>query len=508
MEATWWSIIPPLIAIGCALLTREVILSLLLGIFSGTLILSGFSVTQVLGETFGVIFNQVADPEWNVPNIVFLLLLGGLTALVSTSRGTEAFGRWALTKVKTRVGAQLVTFVTGCLIFIDDYFNSLAVGQVARPITDKHGVSRAKLAYIIDSTAAPICILMPLSSWGAYVLSLLVEPLRTYGGVADPLMAFLFMIPMNYYAILALILLVMTVWLKINLKPMDRFEHEAWRRVSTGKEADEAEEGPRGNVIDLVLPIVILIVGTVFFILYTGGWFQEDIGLMAALGEANAVLSLAYAGALSIAFGALLYIPRRRITGKQFVPTLLKGMESMLVAVIILVLAWSIGDIVGQLKTGEYLASIVESGFAVWLVPGMLFLLSGLMAFATGTSWGTFAIMIPIGAAIMGSVQPDGVLPSIAAVLAGAVFGDHCSPISDTTILSSAGAQCDHIDHVQTQLPYALLAAGAAFVGYVVFGLTSQVWIGLIASIGVLVGVVWFLYKKEKKISANQAPSA
>lgn len=508
MEGTWLSIIPPLIAIGCALLTREVILSLLFGIFSGAFILSGFSLTQGLGETFVVIFNQMADPEWGVPLTVFLLLLGGLTSLVSVSGGAGAFGRWALKKVKTRAGAQLVTFVTGCIIFIDDYFNALAVGQVARPITDRQGVSRAKLAYIIDSTAAPICILMPLSSWGAYVLSLLVEPLRTYGGAEEPLTAFFLMIPMNFYAILALILLVMTVWLKIDLKPMDRYEQKALRRANNDEDGKDDEEASRGSVVDLVLPIVILIGGTMFFILYTGGWFQGDMGLMTALGEANAVLSLTYGGMLAIVFSALLYIPRQRITGKQFVPTLLKGMESMLMAVIILVLAWSIGDIVGQLKTGDFFASIVETGLATSLLPAVLFVLSGLMAFATGTSWGTFAIMIPIGSTVVGSVQPDWVLPAMAAVLAGAVFGDHCSPISDTTVLSSAGAQCDHIDHVQTQLPYALLAAGAALVGYVVFGITTQIWIGLVASIAVLAGVVWFLYRKRTKIPTSKVTSA
>lgn len=500
LEATWLSILPPLIAIGFALLTREVVLSLLLGILSGTFILSGFSVTQALENMFTTVYKQVADPEWNIPNLSFLLLLGGLTALVTTSGGTEAFGRWAISKVKTRVGAQMVTFLTGCVIFIDDYFNALAVGQIARPITDRHGVSRAKLAYLIDSTAAPICVIVPLSSWGAYILSLLVEPLKTYGVAADPLTAFVLMIPMNFYAILALILLVLTVWWRMDLKPMHRFEQEAIQKV---KEADEDEEQKEseGKVMDLVLPILVLIVSTVFFILYTGGFFKGGVGIMEALGETNAVLSLAYAGVLSIVFTALLYIPRKRIAANQFVPTLFKGMESMLIAVVILILAWSIGDIVGQLETGPYLATIVESGLATWLVPAVIFFLSGVMAFATGTSWGTFAIMIPIGSAVVGSVQPEWVLPAIAAVLAGAVFGDHCSPISDTTILSSAGAECNHIDHVQTQLPYAILAAVVALIGYLVFGLTSSIWIGLVVSIVLLVAIVWMMRNKFSDVS-------
>lgn len=494
MEATWLSVLPPLIAIGFALWTREVILSLLLGILSGALILSGFSLTEALGETFTTVFAQLADPEWNVPILAFLLLLGGLTALITESGGTEAFGRWAMTKVKTRVGAQLMTFFTGGLIFIDDYFNSLAVGQITRPITDRHGISRAKLAYLIDSTAAPICILVPLSSWGAYLLTLLAEPVQTYGVANDPLSAFVVMVPMNYYAIGALILLVMTVYLKINLKPMDRFEREAMRRDPT--RAGEERSDTASQVSDLLLPILVLIVGTLFFILQTGGYLQGGVGIFEALENTNAAMSLAYAGTLAIVFAALLYIPRKRMAAKQFIPTFVKGMESMLIAVVILILAWSIGDIVDRLETGPYLATLAEAGLQAWLIPAVLFLLSGVMAFATGTSWGTFAIMIPIASSVVGSVQPEWVLPAIAAVLAGAVFGDHSSPISDTTVLSSAGAECDHIDHVRTQLPYALLAATASFVGYIVFGLTAQIWLGLIVSVALLVGFVWLAGRK------------
>ncbi|GGA37176.1 Na+/H+ antiporter [Kroppenstedtia guangzhouensis] len=491
---TWLSLLPPLIAIGAALLTREVILSLFLGIVSGSLILADFSVTQGLTDSFQVVFAQVADPEWAVPNIIFLLVLGGLTALVSASGGAEGFGRWAMSKVKSRSGAQMVPFASGCAVFIDDYFNCLAVGQIARPITDRQGVSRAKLAYILDSTAAPICILVPLSSWGAYLLSQIAKPIEQYDVGLTPITAFIALVPANYYAILALLLLLLTIWLRIDLGPMKKHEQQAMNNVR--KDRVDTED-PGNRAVDLVLPLAVLIGATLFFILQTGGYFSKNKDVVQALGDANVMISLLYAGVISVIFAAVLYIPRKRVRAKDFLPTFSKGMESMLGAVVILVLAWSIGDIVKKLGTGEYLAGLVKSAsLPLEVMPVALFVIAGIMAFATGTSWGTFAIMIPIGAAVAGQFSPDWVLPFIGAVLAGAVFGDHCSPISDTTILSSAGAQCDHIDHVRTQLPYALLAAGSAGIGYLVYGFSHQVWLGLAASTICIVAILLFIKKR------------
>lgn len=491
---TWLSLLPPLIAIGAALLTREVILSLSLGIVSGSLILADFSVSKGLTDSFQVVFAQVADPDWAVPNIIFLLVLGGLTALVGASGGAEGFGRWAISKVKSRSGAQMVPFVSGCAVFIDDYFNCLAVGQIARPITDRQGVSRAKLAYILDSTAAPICILVPLSSWGAYLMSQIAKPIEQYDVGLTPMTAFISLIPANYYAIMALLLLLLTIWLRMDIGPMKKHEQKAMQQVRQ----DRVEtEDPGNRAVDLVLPLAVLIGASLFFILQTGGYFTKNKDVVQALGDANVMISLLYAGVISVIFAAILYIPRKRVRAKDFLPTFSKGMESMLGAVVILILAWSIGEIVNKLGTGEYLAGLVKAAnLPVEVMPVALFVIAGTMAFATGTSWGTFAIMIPIGAAVAGQFSPDWVLPFIGAVLAGAVFGDHCSPISDTTILSSAGAQCEHIDHVRTQLPYALLAAGTAGVGYLVYGFSHQVWLGLAMSTVLLVVILLFLKKR------------
>ncbi len=491
---TWLSLLPPLIAIGAALLTREVILSLFLGIVSGSLILADFSVTQGLTDSFQVVFAQVADPEWAVPNIIFLLVLGGLTALVSASGGAEGFGRWAMSKVKSRSGAQMVPFASGCAVFIDDYFNCLAVGQIARPITDRQGVSRAKLAYILDSTAAPICILVPLSSWGAYLLSQIAKPIEQYDVGLTPITAFIALVPANYYAILALLLLLLTIWLRIDLGPMKKHEQQAMNNVR--KDRVDTED-PGNRAVDLVLPLAVLIGATLFFILQTGGYFSKNKDVVQALGDANVMISLLYAGVISVIFAAVLYIPRKRVRAKDFLPTFSKGMESD---------ARCGGDsgsclvdrrYCEETGTGEYLAGLVKSAsLPLEVMPVALFVIAGIMAFATGTSWGTFAIMIPIGAAVAGQFSPDWVLPFIGAVLAGAVFGDHCSPISDTTILSSAGAQCDHIDHVRTQLPYALLAAGSAGIGYLVYGFSHQVWLGLAVSTICIVAILLFIKKR------------
>ncbi|WP_142506252.1 Na+/H+ antiporter NhaC family protein [Melghirimyces algeriensis] len=496
MTETWLSLLPPLIAIGAALLTREVILSLLLGIASGSVILADFSVTQGLADSFQVIFAQIADPEWSVPTIIFLLILGGLTNLIGESGGAEGFGRWAMSNVKSRAGAQMVPFAAGCAVFIDDYFNCLAVGQIARPITDRQGVSRAKLAYILDATAASVCILVPLSSWGAYLMSQIAKPIQQYGvDSLSPMTAFISLIPANYYAISALLLVFLTVWLRIDFGPMKKHEQKAMQSVQ--KQRVESQQNGK-SVMDLVLPLAMLIGVTLFFILQTGGYFEQKKGVIQVLGDADVMLSLLYAGVISIIFTAVLYIPRKRIQAGEFLSIFSKGMESMLGAVVILVLAWSVGDIVEKLGTGEYLAGLVKSAsLPLEMMPIVLFIISGIMAFSTGTSWGTFAIMIPIGAAIAGQFSPDWVLPFIGAVLGGAVFGDHCSPISDTTILSSAGAQCDHMDHVRTQLPYALLAAGTASAGYLVYGLLHEVWIGLVSAVTLLVVVLLFIKKRS-----------
>ena len=496
MTGTWLSIIPPLLAIGFAIWTRKVFLALLIGIVSGSFFISNFSILDTLIHTLYTIVLQLADIEWNIPIILFVLLLGGLTSLLSNSGATLRFSKWALSRVKNRVAAQFVAFFTGIAIFIDDYFNSLAVGQIARPITDVHGVSRAKLAYIIDSTGAPICILIPLSSWGAFIFSLLIEPIQTYQLGIEPFTAFLMIIPANYYALMALLITFLTIYWRIDFPLMKSHEEKAIQSLSNEKAKQTAETTSYRDAVDLLVPIIVLIVSTIAFFLYSGGIFTSGVGLITATGEGNIVTSLVYGGILAIIAAAILYIPKGKIPSTSFIPVFFKGVGKMMTAVFILVLAWSVGEIIEQLETGVFLSGLVQDRVPLWIIPLILFLLACVMAFATGTSWGTFAIMIPIGVSIIGVIQPEWILPAVGAVLAGSVFGDHCSPISDSTILSSIGAECNLMDHVTTQLPYALIAAVASGIGYVVFGLTSLVSLGLLVSTVVLV-ITLFIAKKR-----------
>ncbi|GAB6180393.1 Na+/H+ antiporter NhaC family protein [Desulfotomaculum defluvii] len=511
MEYGWLSIVPPIIAIGVALVTKEVLIALFLGVLVGSFILTDYNVFNTFEKTFAIGFKSMSDPEWNIPILAFLLLLGGLTALLSASGGSRAFGEWALSRVKSRVGAQLVAMLLGIIIFIDDYFNSLAVGQVARPITDRHRVSRSKLAYIIDSTAAPVCIIAPISSWGAYVITVIADQLKAVQitGV-EPLTAFIRMIPMNLYALLAILMVLVIAVSNIEFGPMAKEEERA---MKTGVLFDSAKGTPPGNleidinkdaakgkVVDLVLPVVALIAFTTLSMLYTGGYFAKDGGsIMDAFLNTAVSMSLVYGAVLSITFTALLYLPRKLMKPSEFVPTLLKGMQAMVTAVIILIMAWAIGGVISELETGKFLASQLDGKVPYYLLPGIVFALSGVMAFATGTSWGTFGIMLPI-ATPMAAATGTGtefVLMAMAAVLSGAVYGDHISPISDTTILSSTGASCHHIDHVNTQLPYATLVAVICIVGYTIMALTNSVLFGLGISVMILLAAFYIFTKRE-----------
>src|SRR5690625_1401784 len=500
MTGTWLSIIPPLLAIGFAIMTRRVFLALFIGIISGSFLISNFSILDTLIHTSQTIIVQLTDVEWNIPIILFVLLLGGLTSLLSHSGATLRFSKWALSRVKNRVTAQLVVFFTGIAIFIDDYFNCLAVGQIGRPITDVHGVSRAKLAYIIDSVGAPICILIPLSSWGAFIFSLLIEPIQTYQLGIEPFTAFLLIIPANYYAIMALLIVFLTIFWKLDFPLMKAHEQKAMQELDMQDVQQIEDKGTFADAADLLVPIMVLIASTIVIFLYSGGFFTSSAGLIAASGEGNIVLALVYGGILATITAAFLYIPARKITWQRFFPVFLNGVGKMMTAAFILILAWSIGHMIEQLETGVFLSSLVQDRVPLWIIPIILFLLACVMALATGTSWGTFAIMIPISVSIIGVLQPEWILPVIGAVLAGSVFGDHCSPISDSTILSSIGAECDLMDHVTTQLPYALTAAAASGVGYIIFGLTSQVWLGLLVSTIVLMSILLVLKRQTTTI--------
>ena len=477
-----WSVVPPLVAIALALITKEVIFSLIIGIMSGALIYStilGLGPIGIFTVSIDTMIGKLSDGG-NAAMVIFLALLGGLVTLVTKAGGSNAYGNWAAQKIKTKQSASLLTAFLGMLIFIDDYFNCLTVGTVMRPVTDRYRVSREKLAYLIDATAAPVCIIAPISSWAASVIS--YYPTNT--GVSG-MQAFLGSIPMNLYALLSLF---MIVWLSLrengDYGPMAAAEKHAEETgvlggdISASGGGDELEQlaiSDKGKVIDLILPVAFLVVFSILAMLWYGGlWDGEGKSIFEAFGDTEAGFALALGG-----FGALIiaffqFVPRKLISFRDYFAGIGTGIKSMVPAIIILTLAWTISGICRDLlNTGDYVASLVaESSMPVALIPAILFFIAAILSFATGTSWGTFGILIPIGITICDSVAPHLSIVTLSSIMAGSVFGDHCSPISDTTILSSTGARCAHINHVSTQLPYALTVAVICFIGYIISGFT------------------------------------
>ncbi|MBQ4308279.1 MAG: Na+/H+ antiporter NhaC family protein, partial [Lachnospiraceae bacterium] len=455
--ATPLSLLPPVIAIVLALITKEVYSSLFVGIVAGALLYSNFNVelglnTMLFNEEGGMIF-KLAD-SWNVGILVFLVLLGILVALMNKAGGSAAFGRWAVKHIKTRVGAQLATIVLGILIFVDDYFNCLTVGSVMRPVTDTHKVSRSKLSYLIDATAAPVCIIAPISSWAAAVTSSVPDDAGINGFVT-----FLRTIPYNFYALLTILMMVVLVVRRIDYGPMRKHELNAIAGdiFTTGQEkfTDDDAVNQNGRVADLIIPVLVLIAACIMGMVYTGGFFSGE-GFVTAFANADASVGLVIGGIIAVIFAFFYYLLRGVLTFKEFTACIPEGFKAMLAPILILTLAWTLSGMTGLLGAKYFVANLVAGSAAAVqiLLPAIIFLVALGLAFATGTSWGTFGILIPI---VLG-VFPEGemMVISIAACLAGAVCGDHCSPISDTTIMSSAGARCDHINHVSTQLPYAL----------------------------------------------------
>jgi len=518
MELTFFSnsplsLLAPVIAIVLAVVTRKVLLSLGAGIVIGALLLAGLNpltAMQRVYDGFVGVFWRGAPNLSNIYILLFLLMLGIITSLISVSGGARAFGEWARQRVKTRTGAQLLTVFLGIVIFIDDYFNSLAVGSISRPLTDRHRISRAKLAYLIDSTAAPVCVLMPISSWGAYIIAIIGTMLLSQGYQDSPVLLFLSMIPMNLYAVFALGLVFCTAAMDLNVGPMATQENAALGgtlydvRKGTPPGAPMLEEDENGKVSDLVLPILVLVMATLIAMLWTGGSAMLDnflpFSLLGAFEHTNVTLSLFTGGLIGLLFtGVRLLIGG--VSGDLWQRAVVEGSKSMLPAIYILVFAWMLTGIIGDLGTGSYLASLIDGTMSPSYLPMILFVLSGAMAFATGTSWGTFGIMLPIAGDMGLAADMNMMLPMLAAVLAGAVFGDHCSPISDTTILSSTGACCHHIDHVNTQLPYALSIAAVAALGYLVMGITQSIGAGFAASLVafvILITVMWVISGKSR----------
>ncbi len=490
---TWWAIFPPLLAILLALVTKEVYSSLFIGIVAGGLLYSGFSfegtVTHVFSDGF---VKSMANP-YNVGILAFIVLLGALVAMMNKTGGSAAFGRWAATHIRSRVGAQLCTIALGVLIFVDDYFNCLTVGSVMRPVTDAKKVSRAKLAYLIDATAAPICIIAPISSWAAAVAGF-----AKGAGAESGFSLFVNAIPYNFYAILTIIAMFALAFMKFDFGPMKR--HEA---ASAAGEPDlGALEGAtemlskndRGRVIDLVIPVAVLIVCCMVGMIYSGGYFGEDNpGFVKAFSDSDASVGLAFGSIVAIVFAVAFYLCRRVISFKDCMDAFPEGFKAMVPAIMILCCAWTLKAMTDSLGAKVFISDIISGPAAgLWnFLPAIIFVIAIILAFSTGTSWGTFGILIPIVlAAIPGSSMT---IIAVSACMAGAVCGDHCSPISDTTIMASAGAQCNHIVHVNTQLPYALTVAGVSFVAYIVAPFVGSPWIALPIAVVLLVATLFLL---------------
>lgn len=494
MEATIWALVPPVIAIVLALITKEVYVSLLIGILSGALFYTNFHPLDALETTFTIMSEKVGG---NTNIIIFLVLLGMIVALMSKSGASRAYGNWASRSIKSKRGALAATSGLGVLIFVDDYFNCLTVGTVMGPVTDRHRISRAKLAYIIDATAAPICIIAPISSWAAAVGSSLPE-----GCDIDGFSLFLQTIPYNLYALLTILMVVFLIVFNFDFGAMKRYNDTHQGDEEFTASAVNADEKPRkGKVFDLIIPIAVLIVLCISAMLYTGG-ILNGANIIDAFANCNSSLSLVFGSFFTIIAIFFLYIPRKVITFKEFAESLTEGFKAMVPAILILTFAWTLSGICGEsyLNAGGFVSNFVqETALATTILPAAFFLIALGLAFATGTSWGTFGILIPIAIAIFSGVETQLLILTVSAILAGAVCGDHISPISDTTILASTGANCNHIDHVSTQLPYALLVAACCFVGYVLAGFTQNGWLALIVGAVLLIAALLILYRHSKK---------
>lgn len=493
-----WALLPPLIAIALALITKEVYTSLFVGILVGAALYANFNFEGTIAHMFVTGFIGALSNKWNVGILLFLVLLGSIVALMNKAGGSVAFGQWASKHIKTRLGAQLATICLGALIFVDDYFNCLTVGSVMRPVTDKHKVSRAKLAYLIDATAAPICIIAPISSWAAAVAAF------AQGSGMNGIELFVRAIPYNFYALLTIIALLAITISKFDFGPMKKFEQLAEKE--TAKKADknasfDEEISNKGTVKDLVLPVIVLIISCVIGMIYSGEFFTPGTegyhNFITAFANSDASVGLVYGSFAGVIFTILYMVIRKVLSFKQATECIPEGFKAMVPAIMILTCAWTLKIITDSLGADVYIAGLVKESAASFMnfLPAIIFLVAVGLAFATGTSWGTFGILIPIVIATFNGFGSEITIIAISACMAGAVCGDHCSPISDTTIMASAGAQCNHIDHVSTQLPYALTVAAVSFITYIVAGFIQNAFISLAIGI-VLMLATLFLLKK------------
>lgn len=509
---TLWSLLPPIVAIGLALITKEVYSSLFVGSLTGAVI---YAVSASLGAE-GVFTTVVRDglianlaDSYNVGILIFLVVLGTIVALMNKAGGSKAYGEWAAKHIKTRVGACMSTFVLGVLIFVDDYFNCLTVGSVMRPVTDKHNVSRSKLAYIIDATAAPICIIAPVSSWAAAVSG-------TVEGV-NGIQLFINTIPYNLYALLTIVMVIFISLQNIDYGPMKIHEDNAakgdlFTTRNTVYNDEDNNVSSNGKVIDLIIPVIILIICCVTGMIYSGGFFSGE-SFINAFANCDAAYALSLGSIISLIIIIIYFLARRTLKFEDCMNAIPAGFKQMVPAILILTFAWTLKTMTGLLEAGTFVSGIVKSASAIQiLLPCILFIVALGLAFATGTSWGTFGILIPIVTGIfsteLAGISDAGAIPKtviicISACLAGAVCGDHCSPISDTTIMASTGAQCDHVNHVSTQLPYALTVAVVCMVGYIFAGFVQNVFAVLGLSIALMIAVLLIIRVYEKKKAAN-----
>ncbi len=479
--ATIWALVPPVIAIVLALITKEVYSSLIIGIIAGGFIFAGGNFETAINHVLFDGFVASLSDSYNMGIIIFLVLLGMLVSLMNKAGGSAAFGRWASKHIKSRVGAQLATILLGCLIFIDDYFNCLTVGSVMRPVCDEKKISRAKLSYLIDATAAPICIIAPISSWAAAVAGF-----ARGAGAESGISLFIQAIPYNFYALFTILMMVVLAFAKMDYGPMKLHERNAFEKgdiFTTGDRVsnDDVAANPKGKVIDLVLPVVVLIVTCVIGMIYSGGFFSGE-SFIDAFSNSDASVGLVIGSAIAIVFAVVYFLIRRVISFKDIMASLPDGFKAMVPAILILTCAWTLKAMTDSLGAKIYISQLVEgsAGAFQMLLPAIIFLIAVGLSFATGTSWGTFGILIPIVLSVFEATNPL-MIVAISACMAGAVCGDHCSPISDTTIMASAGAQCNHINHVSTQLPYALTVAGVSFVTYIIAGALANTGFAIVA---------------------------
>ncbi|MDK2787255.1 MAG: tetracycline resistance efflux pump [Epulopiscium sp.] len=499
LYGTFWSLLPPIIAIGLALITKEVYSSLFIGIVCGSFMYANFNPITAFTAMFTEGFISSMADSWNVGILIFLVVLGTIVCLINKAGGSAAYGQWASKKIKSRKGAMLSTFALGILIFVDDYFNCLTVGNVMRPITDKHKVSRAKLAYIVDATAAPICMIAPISSWAAAVTGVV----EGYDGLE----LFIRAIPYNLYSLLTIFMIIFITLMGIEYGPMKKHEDNALLKNDLYTTPDRPFEGQdvevsagKGKVKDLIIPVVILIAFCILGMVYTGG-ILEGVNVVDAFANCDASLGLSLGSSLALIVIMVYYMARKVLSFNECMECFPNGFKAMVPAILILTFAWTLSGTTSLLGAKEFVSGIFAgsaAGFKIFL-PAIVFIVATGMSFATGTSWGTFGILLPIVVAV--GLDPELLVISISACLAGAVCGDHCSPISDTTIMSSTGAMCNHINHVSTQLPYALTVAVVSFVGYILAGFIQSAWIILPISIAMLCVVLLGI----KTLTTNKA---